>query len=87
MNAKYGEVNDTKRIERMMKYKKQKFVYYALKHPVIFIRVYEESRLDAESFCEKYEVNYKKVWPRLVRVIYDDVPLKVINMIREEIRK
>lgn len=87
MNAKYKELHDTKRIERLRKYKKQKFVYYSLKHPIIFIRVYEESGLDAETFCDKYEINYQKVWPRLVRVVYDDVPIKVIFMIREEILK
>lgn len=87
MNAEYKEFNDTTRIERLKRRKKQGFVYYALKHPVVFIRVYEESGLDAESFADKYEINYKRVWPRLVRVIYNDIPMKIIFMIREEILK
>lgn len=80
------EYKDTKRVNRLKKYKKSKFVYYALKHPIIFIRVYEESGLDDESFCQKYEINYMQVWPKMVQVLYNSVPMKIIRMIREEIK-
>lgn len=61
--------SDAKKEARMKRYSKQKFVYYAIKRPEIFRKVYKESGLDDWWFCKKYKINYELVWPTLKEIL------------------
>lgn len=65
---------EQKQIKKMRSYKKQAFVYYALKRPKIFIKVYEDAGFVTDKvFCDLYEINYEEVWPRLKEICYKSV--------------
>lgn len=46
-----------KRINRLKKRKRGRFVYYAVKHPDIFLIVYRESGMRDEEFCTLYNLD------------------------------
>lgn len=65
--------SDAKKEARLRRYSKQKFVYYAIKRPHIFAKVYKDDGLEDWWFCKKYKINYELVWPTLKQILEKEI--------------